>query len=125
MARHVVVALWLLALLLPAGAHAEGPVSIGVLRPYTGVLSIQGQDAARGLELDLAKLGNRIGGREVQVLGEDSAVRPDVGFTTMVKARRGPIDVMRVAKQGGRLVNAVVDRIPAVSQEATWTWWKK
>lgn len=33
--------------------------------------------------------------------------------------------VKQSEKQGGRTVNAIVDRIPAVSQEATWTWWNK
>ena len=36
-----------------------------------------------------------------------------------------PIYVMRTEKQGNRIVNAIVERIPAVSQEATWTWWNK
>ncbi len=36
-----------------------------------------------------------------------------------------PVYVMRSARQGGRIVNAVVDRIPAVAQEATWGWWNK
>jgi len=36
-----------------------------------------------------------------------------------------PIYVTRTERQGGRIVNAIVDRIPAVSQEATWGWWNK
>jgi hypothetical protein len=28
-------------------------------------------------------------------------------------------------RQGGRLVNTIVERIPAVSQEDTWKWWNK
>ena len=36
-----------------------------------------------------------------------------------------PILVTRTEKQGSRIVNAVVDRIPSVSQEATWGWWNK
>lgn len=30
-----------------------------------------------------------------------------------------------VTRRGGRLVNAIVDQIPDVSQEATWKWWQK
>jgi branched-chain amino acid transport system substrate-binding protein len=56
---------------------------------------------------------------------------------TKIKAPRGPLEfdayrqvitpvfVMRVERQGNRIVNAIVDRIPAVSQEATWGWWNK
>ena len=32
---------------------------------------------------------------------------------------------MRTEKQGGRIVNAILERIPSVSQEATWGWWNK
>jgi len=54
-----------------------------------------------------------------------------------VKAPRGPLDfdsyrqviapayVMRTEKQGGRIVNAIIDKLPAVSQEQTWGWWNK
>jgi hypothetical protein len=32
---------------------------------------------------------------------------------------------MRTEKQDARILDAIVDRIPAVSQEATWTWWNR
>jgi branched-chain amino acid transport system substrate-binding protein len=35
------------------------------------------------------------------------------------------IYLMKVERQGNRLVNAIVERIPAVSQEDTWKWWNK
>jgi branched-chain amino acid transport system substrate-binding protein len=34
-----------------------------------------------------------------------------------------PIYITRTEKQGGRMVNVVIDRIADVSQEATWGWW--
>ena len=36
-----------------------------------------------------------------------------------------PVYVTKVERQGNRLVNAIVDRIPNVSQEETWKWWIK
>jgi len=36
-----------------------------------------------------------------------------------------PVYVTKVERQGNRLVNAIVDRIPNVSQEETWKWWVK
>jgi len=33
--------------------------------------------------------------------------------------------VMKVERQGNRLVNAIVDRIPNTSQEESWKWWNK
>lgn len=54
-----------------------------------------------------------------------------------IKSPRGPIRfdryrqvitniyVLKVEKKEGRLVNAIIDRIPHVSQEETWGWWHK
>ncbi len=54
-----------------------------------------------------------------------------------IQAPRGPIRfdqyqqvitdiyITKVERQGNRLINAVVERIPAVSQEDTWKWWNK
>lgn len=54
-----------------------------------------------------------------------------------VKAPRGPLKfdpyrqvigdvyVTKTDKQGGRIVNAVLEKIPNVSQEGTWGWWHK
>jgi len=36
-----------------------------------------------------------------------------------------PIYITRTEKQDARIVNAVIDKIPDVSQEATWGWWNK
>jgi branched-chain amino acid transport system substrate-binding protein len=36
-----------------------------------------------------------------------------------------PIYITRTERSGERLVNIVIDQIPAVSQEATWGWWNK
>jgi branched-chain amino acid transport system substrate-binding protein len=36
-----------------------------------------------------------------------------------------PIYITRTEKKDGRFVNTVIDKIPAVSQEATWGWWNK
>jgi branched-chain amino acid transport system substrate-binding protein len=56
---------------------------------------------------------------------------------TRIRPPRGPIQfdryqqvitsvyVMKVERQGNRLVNAIVDRIPNVTQEDTWKWWYK
>ena len=59
------------------------------------------------------------------------------GAVTRIQPPRGPIQfdrfqqvitsvyVMKVERQGNRLVNAIVDRIPGVTQEETWKWWYK
>ena len=59
------------------------------------------------------------------------------GAVTRIHPPRGPIQfdryqqvitgvyVMRVERQGNRVVNAIVDRVPNVTQEDTWKWWHK
>lgn len=81
----VVTALLLLA--LPGASLAQGrpPVKVGLLLSYTGVLSVQAQDTTRGFELGLAKAGGKAGGRDVQVIKEDTEAKPDVGLTKIKK----------------------------------------
>jgi branched-chain amino acid transport system substrate-binding protein len=73
----------LLVAVADCGAQAP-PVKIGVLLPYTGPLSVQGNDATRGLELYLKQSGGRAGGRQLQVFKEDTEAKPDVGLTKVV-----------------------------------------
>src|SRR5262244_3185984 len=82
----------LLAVLLASGllvafaAVAQAPaVKLGLLLPYTGVLSVQGTDTTNGLELYLGKIGRKAGGRAIEVLKEDDEAKPDVGLTKIKK----------------------------------------
>lgn len=61
------------------------PIKIGLLLPYTGVLSVQGIDTTNGLDLYLSKVGGKAGGREIQILKEDDEAKPDVGLTKIKK----------------------------------------
>jgi branched-chain amino acid transport system substrate-binding protein len=59
------------------------------------------------------------------------------GAVTRIHPPRGPIQfdryqqvitnmyVMKVERQGNRLVNAIIDRLPHISQEETWKAWNK
>jgi branched-chain amino acid transport system substrate-binding protein len=87
MVRLMSLVALVLVMLIPSSAPSQGrpPLKIGLLLPYTGVLSIQGQDTTRGLELHLAKIGGKAGGREIQVLREDTEAKPDVGLTKVKK----------------------------------------
>ena len=55
------------------------------------------------------------------------AIRPPRGPMRFDAYRQAisPIYITRTEKQGGRMVNLVIDKIPDVSQEATWGWWNK
>jgi branched-chain amino acid transport system substrate-binding protein len=85
-------------LLLPLTAFGQAqrpPIKIGVLLPYTGVIAINGQEASRGIEFYMAKIGNRAGGREIQLLKEDDEAKPDVGLTKLRKlVERDKVDMV-------------------------------
>src|SRR6058998_461620 len=74
------LALALTALLvLSAAAMGQGtrpPIKIGLLLPYTGVIAVNGQETTRGIEFFLSKIGNKAGGREIQLLKVDVLVGP-------------------------------------------------
>src|SRR5437899_6343882 len=93
------LALALTALLaLPAAAMGQGtrpPIKIGLLLPYTGVIAVNGQETTRGIEFFLSKIGNKAGGREIQLLKEDDEAKPDVGQTKIRKlVERDKVDVL-------------------------------
>lgn len=77
----------LLTFVVPATVLAQGrpSIRIGLLLPYIGVFSVQGQDTTRGMELYLSKIGGKVGGRDIQLLKEDTEVKPDVGLTKLKK----------------------------------------
>ena len=86
----------LLCLSLTASAQTpRPPLKVGLLMPYTGVFAVVGQDATKGLELYLAKVGMRAGGRGIQLLKEDEEAKPDVGLAKTKKlVERDQVDVL-------------------------------
>src|SRR3989441_12500202 len=95
--RRLALALTAL-LVLPAAAMGQGtrpPIKIGLLLPYTGVIAVNGQETTRGIEFFLSKIGNKAGGREIQLLKEDDEAKPDVGQTKIRKlVERDKVDVL-------------------------------
>ena len=78
----VVVAL----LLLSGPAAAQGPVKIGLIYPDSGPFAQLGLDMRDGFLLHWTELGQRAGGRAVEVLAETKGTnKPDEGLT---KARK-------------------------------------
>lgn len=81
---------WIIVLLLcvfpllaagPARAQsARTPIRIGVPVPLTGPLAVNGEDNLRGIRLYFNRIGNRIDGRKVELLVEDTAGNPTMGL---------------------------------------------
>ncbi len=96
MSRPVSILACLLALLMPAALDAQAPpVKVGLLLPYTGVLSVQGIDTTNGFELYLKKIGGKAGGRPIQLIKEDDEAKPDVALTKLKKlVERDRVDLL-------------------------------
>src|SRR2546422_93248 len=72
--RVYVLMAWGVALAVTFGggvAAQQGPIKIGLIVPLTGVFSANGRDVANGLAMALNQVGNKVAGREIQVLTED------------------------------------------------------
>ncbi len=96
MLRRIAITVASFVLLAASLGHAQAPpVKIGLLLPYTGPLSLQGNDTTRGVELSLKRIGGRAGGREIQLLKEDTEAKPDVGLTKVKKlVERDQVDFL-------------------------------
>ena len=71
---------------LAAGtACAAEPIRIGVILPYSGVYASLGGEITQGLELGFATFGDSFGGRTVELITEDSEVKPNVGLAKAKK----------------------------------------
>ena len=78
-----------------AVSWAQEPVKIGLLLPYTGVITLQAQDNTRGFELYLKQIGAQAGGRPITVIKEDDQATPDVGLTKLRKlVDRDRVDIL-------------------------------
>lgn len=68
-----------------SSAVAKPPIKVGLLLPYTGVFALQAKGLTEGIELYFDEIGQKAGGRAIQVIKEDSEMNPTVALT---KARR-------------------------------------
>lgn len=91
MARFFVLVLVVASLLvIPCGgarpeATAKRQIKIGFLQPLTGPFAQSAQDQIRGFKLYLNEIGNKVEGRAIEVVIEDTETNPATGLT---KARK-------------------------------------
>jgi branched-chain amino acid transport system substrate-binding protein len=82
--RYLTAALALTAgLSLPA--QAAEPIKIGVLLPYSSVFAGIGKEITEAFELGLETFGNEINGRPIELIKEDTEVKPNVGLAKAKK----------------------------------------
>jgi len=66
-------------------AAAPEPIKIGFMAPYVGVFTKFGSDLRDGFKLYLDEVQNKVAGREILFLNEDTEGKPEVG---LVKTRK-------------------------------------
>ncbi len=66
------------ALLVSAAAHAQQPVKIGFVAELSGPVGALGQDMYDAFMLVVERNGGKLGGVPVQILREDSQLKPEV-----------------------------------------------
>jgi len=67
------------------GADGDGPVSIGLSVPLSGVYASLGEDMTQGFDLYLEEHGGQLGGRDVKVVKADEGEKPDTGVPATTK----------------------------------------
>ena len=66
------------AILSSCGGGASGPVKIGVLLPYSDIYAVLGDSITAAMEMYFEEVGNEAGGREIQLIKENTEISPDV-----------------------------------------------
>lgn len=68
-----------------AAVHQQRPVRVGVLLPYSGIYAVLGESITQGMELYFDQHGWESGGREIELVQEDSEMSTRTAFS---RARR-------------------------------------
>ena len=66
------------AILSSCGGGASGPLKIGVLLPYSDIYAVLGDSITAAMEMYFEEVGNEAGGREIQLIKENTEISPDV-----------------------------------------------
>ena len=57
---------------------SDRPIKVGVLLPYSGIYAVLGESITKGMEMYLDEIDNEAGGRQVELVTEDTELTPDV-----------------------------------------------
>ncbi|MFY9991848.1 MAG: ABC transporter substrate-binding protein [Rhodoplanes sp.] len=80
---------------LSVSASAQEPIKIGFISTFSGPTGSLGQELLDGFKLGLKKLGNKVGGRPVELIQGDDQAKPDVGRQVADKmVERDRVDII-------------------------------
>ena len=105
------------AALFPGEVLAEETIKIGLVMPLTGILGPVGKQAVAGARLYVARHGDMVGGRKIELIVRDDASIPD-------NSKRLTQELLvsdKVAILGGGLTPNVLAIAPLVNESKTTT----
>ena len=70
-------------------AAEKAPIKVGVLLPFTGVNALAAKITNDGIELYFDEIGRKAGGRDIQLIKEDTELNPTCGIDQSAAAGRG------------------------------------
>jgi branched-chain amino acid transport system substrate-binding protein len=77
MRRAVAVFCWFVSLCILAPAHAQEPVKIGLIMPYSGQFTDTAAQMDNGIKLYVKQHGDVVAGRKIEIIRRDSGGAPD------------------------------------------------
>ncbi len=83
--KRIVCLLAAAAISVSGAAVAAEPIKIGVILPYSGVYASLGSEITQGMELGFATFGAEVAGRPIELVTEDSEVKPNTGLAKAKK----------------------------------------
>jgi branched-chain amino acid transport system substrate-binding protein len=78
----VTLLITILLVLLPAGAHAQRTIKVGILDPYTGPAAVFANDALNSFKLELNEINKKgVLGTKIEFTTRDTKFKVDVGLS--------------------------------------------
>src|SRR5207244_8340205 len=84
MSRRAAILAVLLAFVASGAFAQRGPIKIGLFVPLSGPLAANAKEMVNGLTLFLAEQNNKLAGRDIRLIVEDTEAKP---ATALTKAR--------------------------------------
>jgi branched-chain amino acid transport system substrate-binding protein len=88
---------------------ASKPLKIGVLLPYSDIYAVLGESITEAMKMYFESVGNEAGGRKIELITEDTEIKPDIGLQKARKlVEQDQVDLVAGLVSSG-VANAVRD----------------
>ncbi len=88
---------------------ASKPLKIGLLLPYSDIYAVLGESITEAMKMYFESVGNEAGGRKIELITEDTKIKPDIGLQKARKlVEQDQVDLVAGLVSSG-VANAVRD----------------